>query len=81
VTVVGLILNVRDRDRYATSFFLWGFVNLIKRRERSRRIVIMQRLGDRRGEGGLAMVDVAHGSDVQVRLIPLKLLLSHFGIP
>jgi hypothetical protein len=34
-------------------------------------------LGDGGGEGGLAVVDVTDGADVDVRLVPLKLGLSH----
>src|SRR3546814_4618864 len=40
-----------------------------------------EHLGDRRGQRGLAMVDVTDGADVAVRLVPLKLSLSHFILP
>jgi hypothetical protein len=36
--------------------------------------------GDRSGQRGLAMVNVADGADVDVRLGPLELTLSHIAI-
>src|SRR5699024_3444274 len=40
-----------------------------------------QRLGDRRCQRGLAMVNVANRPDVQVRLRSLKFLLAHRALP
>jgi hypothetical protein len=40
----------------------------------------VQHLGDRRGQRGLAVVDVTDGADVDVRLGPLELRLSHCGL-
>ena len=40
-----------------------------------------QNHGDRSGQGGLAVVNVADGADVNVRLSALKLLLSHLNFP
>ena len=34
--------------------------------------------GDRRGESGLAVVDVTDRADVHVRLVAFKCFLSHF---
>ena len=36
-------------------------------------------LGDGGGEGGLAVVNVANGANVDMGLASLKFLLSHFG--
>src|SRR5690606_5523340 len=40
-------------------------------------LVFGEGVGDRRGQGGLAVVDVTDGADVYVRLIALELLLGH----
>ncbi len=40
----------------------------------------MQDLGDSRGQGGLAVVNVTDGPDVDVRLGPLELRLRHFCV-
>ena len=42
--------------------------------------VVGQHLRDRRGQGGLAVVDVTDRPDVEVRLRPLELRLGH-GCP
>ena len=40
-----------------------------------------QNLGDRRGQRGLAMVNVADGTDVNVRQGAVKFFLCHCGYP
>ena len=40
------------------------------------RELVVQHLGDRRGQRGLAVVDVTDGADVDVRLGPLELRLA-----
>jgi hypothetical protein len=40
--------------------------------------LVVQHLGDRRGQRGLAVVDVPDGADVDVRLSPLELGLRHW---
>jgi hypothetical protein len=40
----------------------------------------MQNLGNRRGQCGLAVVNVTDGPDVDVRLRPLELRLRHFAV-
>src|ERR671935_159108 len=46
-------------------------------RDELRPAVVRRHLGQRRGQGGLAVVDVADGPDVDVRLLSLELLLGH----
>src|SRR4051794_30022662 len=41
-------------------------------------VLLGQHLGDRRGQRGLAVVDVTDRADVDVRLVPRELLLRHF---
>jgi len=79
VPVLGLVLHVRDRDRDAALTLLGGLVDLVERREGVHvRELVVQHLGDRRGQRGLAVVDVADGADVDVRLGPLELRLRHW---
>jgi hypothetical protein len=78
VALLGLVLDVRDVDRDTALLLFGSVVDLVERARRvQRRVLVMQNLGDRRGERGLAVVDVTDGSDVDVRLGPLELGLSH----
>src|SRR5262245_36096704 len=81
VPILGLILDVRDRDRDAPLLLLRGLVDHVERRD----LVelwepLVQDLGDRRGQCGLPMVDVTDGPHVHVRLGPLELRLRHWGL-
>ena len=76
-----LVLDVRDVDRDAALALLGSGVD---RREVAlhvgrRRVLVGEHLRDRCGERGLAVVDVTDRSDVDVRLGPLELGLSHCG--
>ena len=78
VPLLGLVLDVRDRDRDAALALLRRLVDLVERRHRVQiRELVVQHLGDRRGQRGLAVVDVPDGADVDVRLGPLELGLGH----
>src|SRR3954447_2594737 len=82
VARLGLVLDVRDRDRDTALPLLRCLVDLVERREGvDVRVLVMQHLGDRRGQGRLAVVDVPDGADVDVRLSPLELRLRHCGPP
>ena len=82
VARLGLVLDVRDRDRDAALALLGRLVDLVERRERVQvRVLVVQHLGDRRGQRRLAVVDVTDGADVDVRLSPLELRLRHWGPP
>src|SRR4029077_6338974 len=77
----GLVLDVRDRDGDTALTLLRGLVDLVERREGVQvGVLVVQDLGDRRGQGGLAVVDVTDRADVDVRLGPLELRLSHCGL-
>src|SRR5215218_4734339 len=79
VPSLGLVLDVRDRDRDATSLLLGRLVDLVERRRLVEvRVLVVQDLGDRRGQRRLPMVDVPDGADVDVRLGPLELGLGHW---
>ncbi len=79
VALFGLVLHVGDVDRDTALLLLWGVVDLIKRvRSVQRGVLVMQHLGDSRGQRGLTVVDVTNGADVDVRLSPLELCLRQW---
>ena len=80
VTLLGLVLDVSDRDRDTTSLLFRGLVDLVERRVISQP-TISQRLRNGSRQRGLAMVDVTHRSDVHMRLRALKLCLAHCCLP
>ncbi len=73
VTRVGFVFDVRGRDGDAALTLFGGLVDVCEIDSRT------QDLGDRRGQRGLAVVDVADGADVDVRLVALKFFLRHFS--
>src|SRR5690606_20105824 len=78
VALLGLVLDVRDVDRDATRLLFGRLVDLIEREALVQiGVLVSQHLGDRRGQRGLAVVDVTDGADVDVRLRPLELRLRH----
>ncbi len=79
VAGIGLVLHVGDRDRDAALSLLGSLVDLVERGELSHALLGLT-LGDRRGQGGLAVVDVAHRADVHVWLRPFELLLRHLWL-
>ena len=79
VALLGLVLDVRDRDRDPALLLFRRLVDLVERREGVHvRVLVVQHLGDRRGQRRLAVVDVTDGADVDVRLGPLELGLRHW---
>ena len=81
VALLGLVLDVRDRDRDAALTLLGSLVDLVERRRLVEvRVLVVQDLRDGRRQRGLAVVDVTDGADVDVRLGPLELRLRHWGI-
>ena len=78
VPVGRLVLDVGDVDRDAPLLLLGRLVDLVERLELgAARVALGQDLGDRRGQGGLAVVDVTHRPDVEMGLVALELLLGH----
>src|SRR5262245_47841550 len=76
VAFVGLILDMGDGDGDAPFPLLRGVVDAVEGAE-GRFPLEGQRLGDRRGERRLAMIDMPDGAHVDVRLRPTKPLLGH----
>src|SRR6516165_7157365 len=74
--LLGLVFDMRRRDRDAPRPLLRRLVNLVVRSER-RPTLLRQHFGDRRRQRRLAVVDVTNRPDVAVRLRPLKLRLRH----
>ena len=78
VPVLGLVLDMRRRDRDPARLLLRSLVDLVVRRKR-RPARLRQNLRDRRRQRRLAMVNMTNRPNVAVRLIPLKLFLRHRG--
>ncbi len=76
VALVGLILDVRGRDRDAARLLFRRLVDLVVRRV-GRAARLGQNLGDRRRQRRLAMVDVTDRADVAVRLVAVEFLFGH----
>ena len=76
VTVFGSVLNVSRVDGDTTLFFLGSIVD---RGEVTLfgQTLVCQYHGDSSGQGRFAVVDVADGTDVHVRLGPVKIFFSH----
>ena len=80
VALLGLILDMGDRDGDTALTLLRSLVDAVERGQFVQlRVLVVEHLGDRRGQSGLAVVDVSDGADVAVRLSPLKLGLCHLG--
>ena len=75
VTVGRLVLDMRGRDGDAACLFFRRRVDLVIRLE------LAELLGDRSGQRGLAVVDVANRADVDVRFRAFELFLTHLWSP
>ena len=76
VALVALVFDVCGRDRDAALFFFGSGVDRIVG-ARLGHALLREHAGDRRGEGGLAVVNVTDRADVHVRLVAFELVLSH----
>ena len=82
VTLLGLVLDVRDVDRDTALALLRSLVDLVEGGEGVEvRVLVVQDLGDRGSQRRLTVVDVTDRSDVDVRLGPLELGLGHWCPP
>ena len=79
VTLVGLVLDVSGGDGDAALALFRCVVDLVERLE-YRLALACQNLGDRSGQGGLAVVDVTDGPDVYVSFVSFKFSFCHVGI-
>ncbi|MPN01348.1 hypothetical protein SDC9_148557 [bioreactor metagenome] len=80
MAVLGLILNVSGVDRDAALSLFGSLVDHVVGLKLGHTLE-GQNLGDRRGKGGLAVVDVADGSNVNMGLSSLKFCLCHLDYP
>ena len=80
VALVGLVLDVRGVDRDAALLFLRSLVDLVIGGV-GRQTLFGQDLGDRRRQGGLAVIDVSDRADVQCGLVRLNFSLAMFTPP
>ena len=67
---------MRSVDRNAALFFFGRVVDRIVCAHFGHAL-LREHAGDRRGEGGLAVVNVTDRADVHVRLVAFKCFLSH----
>ena len=79
VTLLGLILDMGGIDRDAALFFFRSVVDLVIFTDFTAELLV-QHHGDRGGQSGLAVVDVADRADVDVRLGSFEFFLSHFSL-
>ena len=78
VTLLGLVLHVRDVDRDTALLLFRSLVDVVERRDLIQiGKLVVQNLRDRCGQRRLAVVNVTDGPDVDVRLRPLELRLRH----
>src|SRR5919202_2732988 len=80
VPILGGVLLVGSRYGDPALALLGGVVDLLEVDHLVGRVVgdaLGQHAGYRGGEGGLAVVDVAYGAHVQVRLVPLEPSFGH----
>src|SRR5512135_1442553 len=80
VTLGGLVLDVGGVDGDAARLLFGRGINLVILLGSTAKL-LRQNGGDRRGQGGLAVVNVSNGANVYVRLGPLEFFLSHFSVP
>ena len=74
----GAVLDVGGVDGDATGLLFRGLVDLVVALGLDAGVRAGRREGDGGGQGGLAVVDVADGADVDVRLGTGKFLFCHF---
>ena len=77
VAALGLVLDVGGVDRDTTLAFLGRLVDRVERAERYTIEIAREHGGDGRCQSGLSMVDMADGTDVDVRFSSFKLILRH----
>ena len=80
MAVLGLVLDVRGIDGDAALAFFGSVVDFTVGLGDGA-AGLGQNRGDGGGQGGLAMVDVADGADVDVRFIPVEFFLGHNTTP
>src|SRR5262250_60674 len=76
VALGSLIFYVGYIDRNAPLSFFRRLIDLVVGHELSS-AALFQYLGNRGSQRRLSMIDVTDGSDVKMRLFPLKLLFAH----
>ena len=79
VALLGLVFDVRRRDRDAARLLFRRLVDLVVGGV-GRAARLGQNLGDRRRQRRLAMVDVTDRADVAMRLVAIEFFLGHGGL-
>ena len=85
VPLRGRVLDVARRDghhlRLVAAALRLGRLGDLVVGDELRPALVGGDLGERRGQGGLAVVDVADGADVHVRFAAIEFLFSHVSDP
>ena len=79
VALVGLVLDVCGVDGYSTGLLFGRLVDFVVA-HRGSVSLLAQRHGDGGGQGGLAMVYVTYGADVDMGLSAFKFCLCHLNL-
>jgi hypothetical protein len=78
VALLGLVLDMCNRDSDTALTLFWSLVDLIERREWVYIwILVVKHLGNCRSKSGLTVVNVTDGADIDVRLRTFELRLRH----
>src|SRR5204862_5348255 len=77
VPVGGFVLDVSDGDRDTAGLLFRRVIDGVETAEFDFGVVLCEHFGDGRGQGGLAVVDVADRADIHVRLAAVKFFLCH----
>ena len=80
VALLGLVLDMRSRDRDATRLLFGRLVDLVVG-SKGRAARLRENLGDRSRQRRLAMVDMADRANVAMGLVTRKLFLGHSRTP
>ncbi len=81
MTILRLILHMRNRNRDTTLPLLRSLINIIKRSKRRRtNTTIRQHLRNRSRQRRLPMINMTHRPNIHMRLGPLEFRLSHLAL-
>ena len=81
VSVRCFVFYVRGGDGDTSFSFFRSLVDLVEFYVFAQAVSLVQYFGDRRGQRGLTMVNVADGTDVNMRFGSFKFLFCHFNPP
>ena len=81
VTLFGLVLDVSGVDGDTTLPLFWGSIDIGISHILNLRIDEVENVGDGRGKGGFAVVDVTDGTNVKMDAVAVEFFFCHFDFP